>query len=90
VPKKVLNLTNFSGGLNNNTNARDLGINEFQVIDGFSIEKPGTLKVLGAVNDLAHVSSADEEQFASAINHGNGLFHYNSYSVPNDGSLFNT
>lgn len=90
MPKKVLNLTNFSGGLNNNTNARDLGINEFQVIDGFSIEKPGTLKVLGAVNDLAHVSSADEEQFASAINHGNGLFHYNSDRDPNDGSLSNT
>tara|TARA_R100000808_G_C2155533_1_gene168438 strand:+ start:284 stop:2752 length:2469 start_codon:yes stop_codon:yes gene_type:complete len=90
VPKKVLNLTNFSGGLNDNTNARDLLVNEFQLIDGFSVERPGTLKVLGSVKNLPHVSSADEEQFASAINHGNGLFHFNSDRDPADGALANT
>jgi len=90
VPKEVLNVNNFSGGLNNNTNPRDLEVNEYRELKGLSIETPGKLKVSGAVTDLSHVQSADEEKFTTTLNHGNGLFHFNSDRDPNDGALYNT
>ena len=34
MPKKAINVNNFSGGLNNNTNPRDIQINEFQTLNG--------------------------------------------------------
>ena len=90
MPKEVLDLRSFSGGLNNNTNPRDLDATEFQELKGLSLETPGKLKVSGAVNDLPHVSSADEEKFTTTLNHGNGLFHFNSDRDPNDAALSNT
>ena len=90
MPKEVLDLRSFSGGLNNNTNPRDLDTSEFQEIKGLSLETPGKLKVSGAVADLPHVSSADEEKFTTTLNHGNGLFHFNSDRDPNDAALSNT
>lgn len=90
MPKEILNVNNFSGGLNNNTNPRDLDDFEFQSLKGFSIETPGKLKISGAVVDLPHVQSANEEKFTTTLNHGNGLFHFNSDRDPNDGALSNT
>ncbi len=90
MPKEVLDLRNFSGGLNNNTNPRDLDTSEFQEITGLSMETPGKLKISGSVADLPHVSSADEEKFTTTLNHGNGLFHFNSDRDPNNGALSNT
>ncbi len=90
MPKEVLDLRNFSGGLNNNTNPRDLDTSEFQELKGFSIETPGKLKISGAVDNLAHTSSSNEERFASTLNHGNGLFHFNTDRDPDNGALSNT
>ena len=90
MPKEVLNVNNFSGGLNNNTNPRDLEVNEYQELKGLSIETPGKLKISGSVNDLSHVQSADEEKFTTTLNHGNGLFHFNSDRDPSNGALSNT
>tara|TARA_R100000278_G_scaffold22416_1_gene20995 strand:+ start:2486 stop:4921 length:2436 start_codon:yes stop_codon:yes gene_type:complete len=90
VPKEVLDLRNFSGGLNNNTNPRDLDTSEFQELNGLSMETPGKLKISGSVTDLPHASSANEEKFTTTLNYGNGLFHFNSDRDPNDGALSNT
>jgi hypothetical protein len=51
VAKGILNISNYSGGLNNKTNSRDIEDNQFQNLDSLSIETPGKLKVMGAVND---------------------------------------
>lgn len=90
MPKETINVNNFSGGLNNNTNQRDLEINEYQELKGLSIETPGKLKVSGSVVDLPHVQSADEEKFTTTLNHGNGLFHFNSDRDSSNGALSNT
>ena len=89
MPKEVLDLRSFSGGLNNNTNPRDLDATEFQELKGLSLETPGKLKVSGAVKTYLS-SSADEEKFTTTLNHGNGLFHFNSDRDPNDAALSNT
>ncbi len=90
MPKEVLDLRSFSGGLNNKTNPRDLEQDEFQTLQGFSLETPGKLKVSGAVADLPHVSSADEEKFTTTLNHGNGLFYHRSERDPADAALADT
>jgi len=51
VAKGILNISNYSGGLNNKTNSRDIEDNQFQDLDSLSIETPGKLKIMGAVND---------------------------------------
>ena len=56
MPKEVLDLRNFSGGLNNNANPRDLDTSEFQELNGLSMETPGKLKISGSVTDLPHAN----------------------------------
>ena len=75
MPKRSLNLRNFSGGLNNNTNKRDINPNQLQVLDGLDIEVPGKLKLLGEVADYSVASDADH--ITSTIGYGNGLLHLN-------------
>ena len=48
MAKGILNISNYSGGLNNKTNSRDIADNQFQDLDSLSIETPGKLKVMGA------------------------------------------
>ena len=82
MPKKAINVNNFSGGLNNNTSPRDLANNEFQVLLNLSNEVPGKLKVIG--DELAVTSSALNS--IDSLNYGNGLLHFNSdrpFSSPN-------
>ena len=74
MPKKAINVNNFSGGLNNNTSPRDLADNEFQVLLNLSNEVPGKLKVIGDELDL----TTSELNAINTLNYGNGLLHYNS------------
>jgi len=75
VAKGILNISNYSGGLNNKTNPRDLEDNQFQALDSLSIETPGKLKLTGASQDYTGSISAD---FATPITYGNGLFQFNA------------
>lgn len=75
MAKAILNISNYSGGLNNKTNSRDIEDNQFQDLDSLSIETPGKLKVMGAVNDYAGSITADT---ATGVKYGNGLFHFNA------------
>ena len=40
MAKGILNISNYSGGLNNKTNSRDIEDNQFQDLDSLSIETP--------------------------------------------------
>lgn len=75
MAKGILNISNYSGGLNNKTNPRDLEDNQFQALDSLSIETPGKLKLTGASQDYTGSISAD---FATPITYGNGLFQFNA------------
>ena len=74
MAKGILNISNYSGGLNNKTNPRDIDDNQFQVLDSLSIETPGKLKIMGAAVDYAS-QTAD---FATPLTYGNGLFQFNA------------
>ena len=69
--KKAINVNNFSGGLNNNTNPRDIADNEFQILNGLDNEVPGKLKTLGSVAD--YKSSNNYQEAHSVFNKGNGI-----------------
>jgi len=74
MPKKAINVSNFSGGVNNNTTPRDLADNEFQILNNVTNEVPGKLKMIGnqdVVSTDAGINSI------TALNHGNGLLHTN-------------
>ena len=75
MPKKLINVSNFSGGLNKNTNSRDMIADEYQVMLNLNNEIPGKLTMYGSpVVDAKNVANATA---ITSINHGNGLFHFN-------------
>ena len=74
MPKKAINVSNFSGGVNNNTTPRDLADNEFQVLLNLSNEIPGKLQVIGSTLNL----TANALDAINTLNYGNGLLHYNA------------
>jgi len=75
MPKKLINVSNFSGGLNKNTNSRDMIADEYQVMLNLNNEIPGKLTMYGSsVADAKNVANATA---ITSINHGNGLFHFN-------------
>ena len=73
MAKKSVNINNFSGGLNNNTNARDIAANEFAVLNNLDNETPGKLKLFGNVDN--YYSSGNYDETHSTFNAGNGLIY---------------
>lgn len=74
MPKKAINVSNFSGGVNNNTTPRDLADNEFQVLLNLSNEVPGKLNVIGNGNETLTANALDH---INSLNYGNGLHNTN-------------
>ena len=79
MPKKALNIDDFSGGLNDNTNNRDIANNQFAILNGVDVEYAGKIKTLGKVDDTGNypVSGTNDHISSSTINYGNGLLHLN-------------
>lgn len=75
MPKKLINVSNFSGGLNKNTNSRDMIADEYQVMLNLNNEIPGKLTTYGKV--LADTKNEANGTAIISINHGNGLLHFN-------------
>ena len=75
MPKLIYNINNFSGGLNNNTNPRDMSESEAQVLLNLSNEIPGKLVVEG--RSAAQSISSNDVTAIDALNYGNGLLHVN-------------
>ena len=80
--KAILNISNYSGGLNNHTNARDIEGNQFQDIDSLSIDIPGKLKVMGATADFNPVKTLTISGSTFTPTVGNGLFYFKSDKDP--------
>lgn len=72
MSKQTANINNFSGGLNNNTNTKDIQDNEFQVLLNLSNEVPGKLKPDG-IADAITVPTAVSN--ISTLNYGNGVLY---------------
>tara|TARA_R100001463_G_scaffold35853_3_gene77788 strand:- start:331 stop:2778 length:2448 start_codon:yes stop_codon:yes gene_type:complete len=74
MAKKILNLNNFSGGLNDSAARRDLLPNEFAVLDGLDNEYFGKLVPLGELADR----TVNSLPTSNTIKDGSGLLHFNS------------
>ena len=83
MAKKISNLNNFSGGLNDSAATRDLLPSEFSKLDGLDNEYFGKLVPLGTLADRT-VSSLPT---SSTIKDGNGLLHFNTDVKINDTSV---
>ena len=70
--KRSYNINSFSGGLNNNTNPRDIKDDQLQVLNGFDNETPGKLKLVGSIVD--EDGSTYTESHNNTWQYGNGLF----------------
>ena len=49
MPKRVLQIKDYSGGLNSYSDPRDLEENEFQVLDNAAVDEKGIIRVSGAL-----------------------------------------
>ena len=78
MPKKILNINNFSGGLNEKTTPRDLAPNEFQRADNMNNEIPGKLTVFGESVDGPYTGDIGANpNYLETLAHGTGLYHIN-------------
>ena len=48
MPKQTLNINKFEGGMNTDTDPRDLKDNEFAELKGAYIDKPGRIRTSGS------------------------------------------
>ena len=85
MAKAILNLSSYSGGLNDKTNSRDISDTEFQSLDTFAIDIPGKLGVMGAgyEHGITPLTSSTD------IQQGTDLWHMNTDRRVLDGSLSN-
>jgi hypothetical protein len=78
--KAILNISNYSGGLNNETTPRDIEVNQFQDIDSLSIDIPGKLTVMGATAEEGTTLTIPGSTFTPIV--GDGLFYFKSDKDP--------
>ncbi len=70
MPKQILKIDQFHGGLNSNSDPRDIADNEFSAATDIMIDELGKIRTLGGTS--AHDSSAN----VAAISAGYGLFQF--------------
>ena len=83
MPKKILNINNFSGGLDTLASPRDLKPSQFSILDGLDNEVFGKLQTIGKIDPVT-VSGL---LTSNSINNGNGLLHFNTDVKINDASV---
>ena len=66
MPKQILNVVDFSGGINKAVDKRDIELNELVLSDGLVSYQPGTLTLDGA---LEHIDGLTENVGAFTDNH---------------------
>ena len=87
MPKQVLQVTDFSGGLNAYKDARDIKDNEFIQNWNFMVDKAGIIRMGGQVENHINTEFHSNENF----NPGFGLFQFDvDYSISNIDASFGT
>lgn len=90
MAKKVLQINNFSGGLNSYSDPRDLKENEFQALDNASVDEEGIIRVSGALERKENLIDAFEaEEYSNTLNEyrakGANLFSFSNDYYPAEG-----
>ncbi len=76
MPKQVLEINNFAGGLNAYSDARDISDNQFVQNWNAVVSKAGIIKVSGMCKN--HISTEYFQQFPTNFQAGVGLFQFTS------------
>jgi|10_taG_2_1085330.scaffolds.fasta_scaffold02948_10 hypothetical protein len=71
MPKQLYKITQFHGGLNNNSDARDIAENELSEATDVMVDELGKIRMMGGV--VAHAAGAS---VTAVINPGYGLFYF--------------
>ena len=75
MPKQVYKLDQFHGGLNNNSDERDIAENEFAELTDLMIDELGVVRTMGGPG--AHQSESATGTHANDITPGYGLYAWN-------------
>ena len=76
MPKQTLVINDFSGGLNDNSDPRDIEINEFAEIQGVQLNQPGKLQFIeGEKASAAYLSMTNSGTIHSS-DEGFGTYAY--------------
>ena len=71
MPKQLYKITQFHGGLNSNSDARDIAENELSEATDIMVDELGKIRLMGGIN-----TSTDPPDNAAVINPGYGLFQF--------------
>ena len=94
MPKQVIQIKKYSGGLNSYSDPRDLKEDEFQVLDNAAVDEEGIIRVSGALELKDNIDLSDDEVTSSLAKSGKGLFSHRTDYVgsylTSDGYIFNS
>ena len=77
MPKQILKIDQFHGGLNSNADPRDIAPNELSVGTDIMIDELGKVRNMGGVaQHYNYTNSANNPNNAAVIESGYGLFHF--------------
>ena len=68
MPKQILKITQFHGGLNNHSDARDIAEGELSEATDVMVDEIGRIRLMGGI--AAHTSGSPENDQASGWNNG--------------------
>ena len=89
MPKRVLQIKDYSGGLNSYSDPRDLEENEFQVLDNAVVDEKGIIRVSGALEIKGNIDLGFSDYAEEFPIPGEGLYTFKSDYVVSDVN-FNT
>ena len=91
MPKQVLQVTNFAGGLNAYSDARDIDDNEFVQNWNAVVDKNGVIRVSGMATNPDGIFSDYHNKSNENFQKGYGLFQFSAdYSIADIASSFST
>ena len=77
MPKQLYKITQFHGGLNNNSDARDIAENELSEATDVMVDELGKIRLMGGIaQHYNYTNTANNPNNAATINPGYGLFQF--------------
>jgi len=86
MPKQILKIDQFHGGLNSNSDPRDIADNEFSAATDVMVDELGKIRLMGGIaQHYNYTNTANNPNNAAVITPGYGLFQFSHDRV--DGHL---
>lgn len=86
MPKEVTHLSDFSGGVNTKSDAKDLEENQVYLLLDAMVDKPGIVRHQGGFPQTTTYWGTSWQSSAGKVKPGRGLFHFNADYSPYDDS----